>query len=168
MNRADRRKAQALHPFGWSEWEEATAIPPTYETVESMVERFAPQGYTREDIERMFKDAERDVLFRNNVYQVAVRRYGPGGHFEVMTLTGSPYPVGSMIHLSIKRIDRAKVGTERFAHFQRIKDDLVGADHEAVELYPAAERLTDLANQYHLWVLPSPLMRFPFGFKHKV
>jgi hypothetical protein len=35
---------------------------------------------------------------------------------------------------------------------------------DPVELYPAADRLTDAANQYHLWASRDPAFRFPFGF----
>jgi hypothetical protein len=36
---------------------------------------------------------------------------------------------------------------------------------EAVELYPAASRLVDHANEYHLWALDSPEWRWPIGWK---
>jgi hypothetical protein len=50
---------------------------------------------------------------------------------------------------------------------QAIKNGIVGEECEAVELYPAESRLVDTANQYHLWALPSDLMRFPFGFRER-
>ena len=68
----------------------------------------------------------------------------------------------AMIHLSIKRHDRAPVSDWRDK--QRIKDQLVGPDCEAVELYPARDRVVDTANQYHLWALAEPGLTFPFGF----
>jgi hypothetical protein len=68
---------------------------------------------------------------------------------------------GEITHLSIKRHDRAPVRNWR--HLQQIKNEVCGPDREAVELFPAEERLADNANQYHLWVLPSAT-RFPLGF----
>jgi hypothetical protein len=49
-------------------------------------------------------------------------------------------------------------------HFQRIKNEIVGPENEAVELFPAESRLVDGANQYHLWVLADKECRFPIGF----
>jgi len=53
-----------------------------------------------------------------------------------------------MLHLSIKRLDKHPVRDWR--HFQRIKNELIGEENEAVELYPAQSRLVDTTNQYHL------------------
>jgi hypothetical protein len=70
---------------------------------------------------------------------------------------------GPMIHLSIKRHDKAPIHDWR--DLQEIKNLLVGPEHEAIELYPAESRLVDTANQYHLWVLADDGRRFPFGFR---
>lgn len=67
-------------------------------------------------------------------------------------------------HLSIRRDDREAARDWR--HFQQIKNDIAGPDCEAVELYPAEDRLVDMANQYHLWVFP-PGFRIPFGFQER-
>jgi hypothetical protein len=85
----------------------------------------------------------------NDRFQVLVYRVQP---------EGIPYP---MVHLSIKRNSRNPIHDWR--DLQRIKNELCGTNCEAAELYPAAVRETDLANQYHLWVLPPGVM-FPFGF----
>lgn len=69
------------------------------------------------------------------------------------------------VHLSIKRNDRAAVRDWR--HFQRIKNEIMGPEREAVELYPAESTLVDESNQYHLWVLPKG-GRFPFGFDERM
>lgn len=39
--------------------------------------------------------------------------------------------------------------------FQRIKNDVVGEEWEAVELYPAESRLIDPSNYFYLWARPS-------------
>jgi hypothetical protein len=69
----------------------------------------------------------------------------------------------SMIQLSIKRRDKQPLGPERYRHLQRIKNELVGPEHEGVELYPAETRLLDTANQYQMFVMVDPTYRFPFG-----
>lgn len=74
-------------------------------------------------------------------------------------------PLGLITHLSIKRNDQRL--PKDWRDFQRIKNELCGPEREAVELYPAEERLVDTSNQYHLWVLP-PGMFFPFGFMERL
>ncbi len=66
------------------------------------------------------------------------------------------------INLSIKRNDREPITDWRDK--QAIKNQIVGPECEAVELYPAESRLVDSANQYHLWACPDPTWRFPLGF----
>lgn len=88
---------------------------------------------------------QNEMVFKNDVYQVSIRRCNP-----------------EMLHLSIKRIDREVIHDWR--DLQEIKNQLVGPEYEAVELYPAESRVVDTANQYHLWVVTDPGYRFPFGF----
>lgn len=89
-----------------------------------------------------------DRVYANSRYQVHVRT------------------VDSGVHLSIKRLDQLPIHDWR--DLQRIKDELVGPDCEAVELYPASERLVDTSNQYHLWALPDPACRFDLGFTERL
>ena len=58
---------------------------------------------------------------------------------------------GVFDQLMICRIDGAR---ERdWWVFQRIKDEVFGADREAIEIYPSARRVRDKAHSYHLFVL---------------
>jgi hypothetical protein len=89
--------------------------------------------------------------YMNNRYLVLVRR-------------PKDDPImGRCIHLSIRRTDRGAARDWR--DMQRIKNELVGPEVEAVELYPAESRLVDAANQYHLWCFPA--FRFTFGFNQR-
>jgi hypothetical protein len=84
--------------------------------------------------------------------------------YQVMVYRNSRPPTErwpAMIYLSIRRLDRKPV--HQWQDLQEIKNQIVGAEHEAVELYPAESRKVDTANLYHLWVLAEPT-RFPFGF----
>lgn len=92
------------------------------------------------------------LYFRNNHYQV-----------DVHALLSKPF--GKVIWLSIKRNDRSPVHDWR--DFQRIKNELVGPEFEAIELYPAESRLVDSANQYHLWVLVEFGM-IPLGYTERL
>lgn len=63
------------------------------------------------------------------------------------------------IHLSIRRVDRK--ASRDWRHFQRIKNELVGPEREAIEVFPPESKLVDTANQYHLFVYPTG-MTSPF------
>lgn len=91
--------------------------------------------------------------WRNDRYSVLVNRHAPHTLGDGIT----------MVHLSIKRLDQEVVHDWR--HLQKIKSEIVGAECEAVELYPAESRLVDGANQFHLWCLAVPQHRWPFGFE---
>lgn len=120
-----------------------------------------PARYSRNQINRtraLYGDAAADALararvFQNDLYEVAVYRDEPPG-------------LPALVHLSIKRRDKA--ASRDWRHFQQIKNELLGPEHEAVELYPAESRLVDAANQYHLWGFDDPSFRFPFGFADRL
>ena len=108
----------------------------------------SPTGLNEEE---MTSWADRILkVWTNNIYQVLMYITPPGaGMF--------PMPV---VQLSIKRLDREKIVEWR--DFQRIKDDILGTAIEAVQIFPASDRLLDTANQYHLWALPAGV-RVPWG-----
>jgi hypothetical protein len=95
-------------------------------------------------------------MWENDTYNVIVR--------EAEIEEGSGFP--EMIWLSIKRLDKEPIHDWR--DLQEIKNQLIGEENEAVELYPSESRLVDQANQYHLFVLKDSAIKFPFGFKHRV
>jgi len=68
---------------------------------------------------------------------------------------------GQITYLSIKNRDKTAIHDWR--HFQQIKNELVGEDREAIEIYPNENRLVDTANQYHLFVFPKNY-NLPFGW----
>ncbi len=86
-------------------------------------------------------------VFENDVYHVEMN-YNP------------PY-----INLDIRRHDGES--HKSWQDFQQIKNQLIGPEYEAVELFPAESRLVDTSNQYHLWVHVDPAYRFPFGFEDR-
>ena len=97
----------------------------------------------------------------NNLYQVLVRRI-PATDEE-----GNPNEgVADLVHISIRSHDRE--AKRDWRHFQRIKNELLGPEYEAVEMYPAESRLVDTSNQYHLWAIDDPTFRFPFGYQDRL
>jgi hypothetical protein len=132
-------------------------------------EPFIPGTLPPIDTERVRKEAEalnvpyekalatlqsihaNEKIFINNLYQVNVRKQRP------------MYPEWpDMIHLSIKRRDKKPIHDWR--HMQRIKNEILGPEYEAIELYPKESRLVDSANQYHLWVFFDEKFTLNVGF----
>ncbi|MEE8545022.1 MAG: hypothetical protein V3T29_04355 [Alphaproteobacteria bacterium] len=93
-------------------------------------------------------ELEGHVVWVNNLYQVNVE-YSDDLNF---------------VHLIIRRLDREP--GHNWRHFQTIKNELVGPDCEAVELYPSEKHLVDAKDHYHLWAYTSPHNSFGIGFKH--
>lgn len=79
------------------------------------------------------------------------------GTYAVMT---RPVPTewGVVTHACIRNADSTDIP---WAEKQRIKDELFGPDRTALEVFPDSEELVDVANMYHIWVLPAG-MKLPF------
>jgi hypothetical protein len=95
--------------------------------------------------ERLYKNGspdDPDEVWHNDIYSVSVRR-------SKDTVFGSDQP---MVKLGISSLD----GTARhdWRDMQAIKNQLVGPEVEAFELYPAESRLMDPSNQFILWCFP--------------
>lgn len=71
---------------------------------------------------------------------------------------------GDTIHLSIKRLDLQPL--QDWRELQRIKNELLGEEIEAVQLHPAESRLLDMCDQIHLWAIKQG--RFLFGFTERI
>jgi len=128
----------------WTPFQRADAPPFTKEEL-------LAQGYPLEQVEHVLKELASAEYYLNNIYQVAV---------NPTRKISEDAP--QFVHLSIKRIDKHPVRDWR--HLQRIKNEIIGPEHEGIEIFPAESRLADMANQYHLWVLMDPEERIPTGF----
>jgi hypothetical protein len=116
-----------------------------------------PEGLIELTMQKLGCDRERAIaivdeqnsgeVWLNDLYQVAVMAWGK-----------------DWIQLNIRRRDGGPILRD-WRHFQQIKNEIVGAEHEAVELYPAESRLVDTANKFHLFVARDPTFRFPFGWR---
>ncbi len=95
-------------------------------------------------IEARVRESASWLLYRNNLYLVVIEMTAP------------------LIHVCIRRHDGKPCAN--WNHLQQIKSELIGPEHEAVQLFPAESRLINTTNEYHLWVHPTPGYRFPFGF----
>lgn len=61
-------------------------------------------------------------------------------------------------HLAIRTVSQLE---PTWAELQRIKNEIMGEDRAAVQIYPRSCRLVDQADMYHLWVYPAG---HEFGF----
>lgn len=68
----------------------------------------------------------------------------------------------NFVRLGVSRRDGQRVRSWR--DMQRIKNQMLGAECEAVELYPAESRLVDVGDVYHMWGERDPVFRWGFGF----
>jgi len=80
--------------------------------------------------------------FENETYEATLRTFNDGW----------PLGGGKWAIIGICSLDGAP--RHDWRDFQRIKNDLVGSDWEAVELYPDEQRLMDPSNYYMLWCAP--------------
>lgn len=95
-----------------------------------------------------------ESVWLNDIYQVIV--------YDAKKVSMQSPKFADLWWLSIKRIDKQPIHDWR--EIQRIKNMIIGAKHEAMELYPSEDRLVDCANQYHLFVFKDETLRVPFGF----
>jgi hypothetical protein len=138
MSRRDRRACavEARRDKSW-EWVREDLNSPR---VQGALERNPACSY--------IQSLHRNSFYVVQVYEFASSEYTVG--FERMT----------MLHLIIRRIDGAAI--HKWRDLQRIKNEIVGPDRVAVEVYPPEEQLVDQANLTHLWVYP-PGYELPFG-----
>lgn len=129
-----------------------------------------------------------DETWTNDRYQVRVRYIPPTTKPGSCTncdglghLTGWPHTTCSvcegstreptvgfregLVHLSINAHDRGPMRNWR--HLQQIKNEIMGEDRWAMEVFPPEDHLTDTSNQYHLWVMPED-QDIPFGFRERL
>jgi hypothetical protein len=69
-------------------------------------------------------------------------------------------PIGVVVHLRIWRADGAEI-TGGWDVLQALKNDLLGEDALAVEVFPPQRDLVDEVPHRHLWVLPGGWRQLP-------
>lgn len=157
LNRAQRRAARAQGR--WVPLERYARIHLTREQQEIFVAHAIEVLPELDAAHVSDKLAQSEIVEKwgNSDYRVSVIPW------PALKINGHSTPV---VQLSISRVDRTAARDWR--DFQRIKNQLVGPDCEAIELYPAESRLVDTANQFHLWCVAEPLFRFPFGYTSRL
>lgn len=111
---------------------------------------------------------------RDTPPEAMVRYERDADHFRPYGFLNNRYSVqisdeatdwGLVIHLWIRRHDGEMVRS--WADMQRIKNELVGEERVALEVFPATSQLIDNANIAHLWVLPEGFS-LPFSLKKSI
>ncbi len=133
--------------------------------VVSMEHRLALLQQPGEFFQRFFGGRMPTLAEKALYIEQAVQRMASIHHFENDLYHVDVRYVPPFVHLDIRRHDGGDC--KNWRHLQQIKNEIVGPEHEAVELFPAESRLVDTANQYHLWVHVSSEFRFPFGFSER-
>lgn len=153
VSKKKRLGLMARDPLAFDMFQAGTIEPISDSLIDKTMAEFP--GATREQVEKLLNEVHADAIFINSRYQVNMR--------DVPDETMPPgWP--ALVHLSIKRRDKARIGPEKYRDFMAIKDRLVGPENEAVEMYPARGREYDTANEYHLYVMKDSTRRWPFGF----
>ena len=131
--------------YKWNPLRRAEALPPSDQLIADQVRL---SGWTRE---RVLAELAREMaeveIWKNDLYQVTRR---------VLSVESK------VVHLNIRRVDGGPILRD-WRHFQQIKNELLGEECEAVEMYPAESRLVDTSNKYHLIGVADTTFRFPFG-----
>lgn len=65
-------------------------------------------------------------------------------------------------HLFVVSTDRKPI--RKWGWLQRVKNEVVGPQRQAVEMFPKESELVDVGDVYHLWVLPEG-RELPFNFE---
>lgn len=72
---------------------------------------------------------------------------------------------GKVEHVTItKKLEES--GDVPWSVKQEIKNELFGENRVAIEIFPAENRLVDVMDVYHLWILPKKF-KMPFGIHPK-
>jgi hypothetical protein len=129
--------------YKWRPLQRCGVKPPSEQLIADYV---VSMKIPREQVlEILAREEAATELWRNDIYQVQVRDLGEG-----------------WVHINVRRRDGAAILRD-WRHFQRIKNEILGPECEAAELYPAESRLSDESNKYHLIGSRNPVYRFPFG-----
>ena len=131
--------------YKWQTLRQAVLASPSEALITDLM---SAHGHTREQVLADLASEEKaTTVWVNDTYQVARREMS-----------------GGVVHINIRRRDGGAILRD-WRHFQQIKNEMLGAECEAVEIYPAESRLVDTSNKYHLWGYADPTWRVPFGME---
>lgn len=126
-------------------------IHPTYPTVQELQQQF---GVSYSEACQYLATMRAQTIFRDMDHQVTL---SPPMFFP-------NFP--ALAKMSVSRLDRKPV--DGWDTLQAIKNEIIGAEFEAVEVFPAESRLVNMGNERHLWVFLDENYRLPFGWTKRM
>jgi hypothetical protein len=115
---------------------------------------------------RLPSASEKHAFIEDSVLRMTPLRIFQNNRYRV-EIANTPYDIRlTFIHLAIHRLDGGTCN--EWTDLQRIKNEIVGPEYEAMELFPAESRLVNTGNEYHLWVHSDPGFRFPIGWTQRL
>jgi len=105
------------------------------------------------------KKLHEELGLYSGVWSTQMDRYWESSDGYTVSSRQIRTPLGTVEHLAIERIGGGDIP---WAVKQEIKDELFGSRAVAIEVYPAKKNLVDVADIYHLWILPKDY-QLPFG-----
>lgn len=125
--------------------EEMTELERVQLDIPTVEEVMAATGSGEEAAKDRIAWLKSQSVWVNNLYQVNVE-----------------YLPDDMAHVTIRRLDKQPI--HNWVHFQRIKNQVLGEDCEAVEIFPKERDLVDAKHHYHLWGYRKGDKTFGLGF----
>lgn len=147
MNRRAAKRRQEGVGYRWRPLAPVAVLPASRALIEKTMADYSCDEKRALVILREYQKTCR--MFANDLYQVQVRQME-----------------GGLFHLNIRRRDGAPIIRD-WRHFQQIKNEILGPECEAIELYPAESRKVDTSNKYHLWGFADPEKRWTIGFDNR-
>ncbi len=127
------------------ESEKMTPLEQAEMDIPTVEEAMTATGCSREEAVARIEWMRAQSVWVNNLYQVNVE-----------------FMPNSQAHVIIRRLDRQPI--HNWTHFQEIKNQVLGKECEAVEIYPKESKLVDAKHHYHLWGFRTPDGTFGLGF----
>ncbi len=125
--------------------EQMTPLEKAEMDIPTIEEAMGATGCSRDEAVQRIEWMKAQSVWANNLYQVNVE-----------------YLPNSQAHVIIRRLDRQAI--HNWTHFQEIKNQVLGKECEAVEIYPKESKLVDAKEHYHLWGFRSEEETFGLGF----
>ncbi len=128
--------------------EDMTPLERAEMDIPTVKEAIAATGCTEAEAVARINWMKSQSVWANNLYQVNVE-----------------YLPENKAHIIIRRLDKQPI--HNWVHFQQIKNQLLGPECEAVEIYPKESKLVDAKHHYHLWGFRSPSRTYGIGFDQR-
>lgn len=118
-----------------------------------------PKGFAKEPWQEMpvsQLEVKKSLFAKHNLPCVNCKRFYHNTHYYVMCFEQNT-EWGTIDHLMVSHRKGQKI-SDHWQFLQQVKNEIMGQDRLAIEIYPPTTDLVDQVNAYHLWV-------FPIGFK---